>query len=214
MKTKILSILALISISILLTGCTPKNKEGGTITTNETNQEENLKGSLFDIVKLGKNVKCTFSAEDESGKTSGTTYVSGGKARSDFSITNPDGEKLDSYTISDADWIYLWGSQSEQGTKMKVSELPKNEDTGKVTDPKAYEGFNNAFDYKCSPWIPDGSKFNVPTNIVFTDFTDMMKNIQAETDKLKEGLKGMCGTCDMAGDATKIAECKTNLGCE
>ncbi len=215
MKNKLFAVLALISVSILLTGCTTKNKTGNTdASTTNTSQEEDLKGNLFDIVKLGKNIKCTFSSNDESASASGTTYVSGGKARSDFIVTNSDGEKFESYTITDADWIYLWGSQSEQGTKMKISELPKSEDTDKISKPNSNENFDKAYDYKCSPWIPDNSKFNPPTNVTFVDFTETMKELQGQADKLKEGLKGMCGACDMAGDATKITECKKNLGCD
>lgn len=214
MKRKTFFILALISVSILLTGCTPKNKEDGNSTTNETNQEESLKGSLFDLVKLGKNVKCTFSIKDEGGESSGTTYVSGGKARSDFTAATTTGEKYESHSITDNDWIYTWTSVSEQGMKMKLSELPKSEDTDKISAAKSFESINENMDYKCSPWLPDGNKFNAPTNIEFIDYTEMMKNLQAETDKLKEGLKGMCGTCDLAGDAEKIAKCKESLGCD
>jgi len=209
MKKILLSLLLLVSLSFLLTACTPKNKNDN--TSENGNQEENLKGSLFDLVKLGKNIKCTYSSKAEGGESSGTTYVSGNKARSDFTAKSSGGEQFESYSITDGDWMYIWNSQSDQGTKMKISDLPKNEDnpnTSKLAD------VNNAFDYKCSPWLPDNSKFNVPTNITFVDFTETMKNIQEQTNKMKGELKGMCGTCDLAGSEEKIARCKENLGCE
>jgi len=212
MKTKIFSVLVLISVSILLTGCAPKNNGNTKSTTSNTTQEETLKGNLLDLVKGGKNIKCIFSVNDASGQSSGITYVSEGKSRSDFSATSTTGETYESHSITEGDWIYTWTSLTDQGTKMQISQLPKSEET--ATTNKSVETFSNNMDYKCTPWMADGTKFNIPTNITFLDFTEMMKNIQSQTDKLKEGLKGMCGTCEMAGDAVKIAECKKNLGCE
>lgn len=214
MKTKIFSLIALISVSILLTGCTPKKDDNNDTSTKVGAKEESLNGSLLDIVKLGKNVQCSFNIDDESGKTNAVTYVSGGKARSDFTIESETGQSFESHTIADADWVYIWNNQTAQGTKMKVSELPENDEVNNIPDQESVGKFNEDFDYKCSPWIPDGSKFDIPTNIEFTDFTEMMKSFQEEADKLKEGLQGMCGTCEMVGDADKVAECKQNLGCE
>ncbi|MFZ2663977.1 MAG: hypothetical protein WAX66_01310 [Patescibacteria group bacterium] len=215
MKRKLFSIAGLILVSILLTGCAPKNKEEGISTSKEdSSQEENLSGSLLDLVKLGKNVKCTFGAKDENGESIGTTYVSGNKSRSDFIATTSDGQEFESHSITDNDWIYIWTSQTEQGTKMKLSELPKNDEIDKVSKSESLESFNENFDYKCSKWIVDESKFNVPSNITFVDFTEIMKNMQTQTENLKENLKGMCGACDLAGDTDKAAECKKSLGCE
>jgi len=208
MKKIVLLLVLLISVSVLLTACTPRKGSDG---LSGVNQEENLKGSLFDLVKLGKNIRCTYSSSGESGESSGSTFVSGNKARSDFTATTNDGKKFESYSITDGDWIYIWTSQSDQGTKMKISEVTANEnkpDTSKLGE------VNSAFDYKCSPWIPDSSKFILPTNVTFVDFTETMKNLQEQADKMKEGLKGMCGTCDLAGSPEKIAKCKESLGCE
>jgi hypothetical protein len=69
MKKNIVPILLLISMTFLLTACTPKKNNGETTTSGS--QEENLKGSLFDLVKLGKNIKCTFTSKLDGYESSG-----------------------------------------------------------------------------------------------------------------------------------------------
>lgn len=209
MKKGIYLIALLTIVSFALTGCGPKN-------TTSSSGEESVKGSLLDLVKAGKNVRCTFSSNDENGLGSGETFVSGTKFRSDFNITQKEGAAIESHTISDGEWMYIWSSVSEQGTKMKIADVQNNpqQNTEAPKGSSSADAYKKSLDYKCSPWVPDSSKFNVPTNITFVDFTETLKNIQDQANKAKEGAKSMCGVCSMAGSAEKIAECKKNLGCE
>jgi len=203
MKKSIYSIVFLVLISFALTGCGAKTSTTTGTQTNESTQGQNVKGSFLDIIKLGKSVKCTYTTTNESGTNSGQTYVSGSKSRTDFTLTTKDGTTTDSYSISDGEWVYIWTSTEEQGSKMKIADIQKRAASSSVPSTTSSTDENDLtqpVDYKCSPWVPDNSKFTPPSNITFTDLT--------------ETLKSMCGTCNLAGSAENIAKCKKNLGCD
>lgn len=187
MKKSIYTIALLVVISLTLTACTKKGTQDSNLTSGSQDAqetveyadgEENINANILDLMKLGKSVKCTYELQSEGATTKGETYVSNGKTRSEITIDMEDGTKMDSYTISEGDWMYMWSSESDQGTKISLKEMESTvedeniEDTGNEVD---YNNQMEKIDYKCSPWIADDSKFEVPTNIEFVDFTEMMQ---------------------------------------
>lgn len=213
MKKSIYTLGLLLLVSFALTGCGTKNSTttGTQTDTTGSSQGQNFKGSLLDMIKLGKSVKCTYSTSGEDGSTTGETYVSGTKARTDFTLTSKDGTKTDSHSVMDGEWVYIWTSATEQGTKMKISDMQKSADSSAANTSTAPENKNltQSVDYKCSPWVPDDSKFAAPSNITFTDLTDMINQLKNPSGNSNS----MCGACSLAGSADKVAECKKSLGC-
>lgn len=209
---KALTIALLLTVSVLFTGCVKKSAE-------EKVEEEIFSGSLFDLVKVGKTAKCTFSTSDENGSSEGTIYVSEKKARNDFSGKTAEGDSFESHMITDDEYIYMWTSISEQGTKMKLSDVEtQQQNISSSEDMKeAYQGYKdlqNNIDFKCMPWIPDGSKFDPPSDIEFIDITRMMEQIQEQTTQIQQGSQDMCGMCDMMPSAQEKTDCLASLGCE
>lgn len=187
---------------------TPKSTAGGDDKkTTTVDNEITLKGSMFDLLKAGNTTKCTYSTKDETISMKGTTYVSGKKMRSDSEVTTKDGLKTESHMISDGTWIYTWTSAAPQGFKMKVeeAETPKSDDNTETTAKKGSADIQSNYDFKCSKWIADSSKFDVPADVTFTDFSETLKNLN------KDG--SLCTTCDYAQDADAKAQCRTQFGC-
>ena len=210
---KIYAGLVLLSIPLFLTACTPnKEKEVALTDTNISEEEsENVKGSLFDIAKLGKNVKCTFEYQDENGKSNGETYVAGNKIRSEFTIKDTEGEETNSYTISDGEWVYVWSSESNQGTKMKISDIENESEKGNSAENEkvGYDNYKNPVDYKCITWVPDNSKFVIPENITFIELTNLINQFKDEV-----GAEDLCDMCNSLEKDKDIQECKQRLNCE
>ncbi len=208
---KIYTILVLITVPLFLTACT-KNKETEIVTDTRndsdiTQESENIKGSVFDITKLGKNVRCTFEYEDENGKSRGETFVSKNKSMSLYTMKPSEGEDINSYVLTDGEWAYMWSSASNQGTKINIADIEKEQEEG---DPdENYEKYKNPVDYKCSVWIPDESKFKVPENITFIELTDLLNQFKNGVDT-----KAVCGMCDTLENADEVKDCKDRLGCE
>jgi hypothetical protein len=216
---KALTIALLVVVSISLTGCLKKDTSGGSAADND--KEEILNGSLADIMTMGKNVKCTYSAEDEDGKSEGTIYVSGNKSRNDIYVESPEGLKEEVHMIVNKEYMYSWSSAQEQGSKMKLDSFDVEDgdyDKASLKDNleayRQYQGEEGAVDFKCSPWIPNGSVFDPPSDIEFVDMSAMMETFQQDMEDFQEDAKSMCSMCDMMSTEEEKAECLKNLGCE
>lgn len=192
-KKSLITISLLLLVSLSLTACTLKKGNGvqdgagnGKTSQNE-DEEESLNGDIYDLIKLGKNVKCTFEVTTEDGSTKGETYVSGKRSRSDITIETERGIEMQSTTVTDGEWLYMWSSESNQGTKMSMTDIEtETEEAG--LNQNEEETFNDQaqkFDYKCKKWIPDNSKFEIPGNIEFSDLTEMMKGFIEMGENLK-----------------------------
>jgi predicted small secreted protein len=215
---KLLVVSLLFLLSITLTGCNLLK-----------NKEETIKGSFFDLIKAGKNVKCTFEGKQENATMTGTIYVSGKNARSDYEMTVPTSEgeqtpgKLEMHMLVKDDWAYTWGDMLG-GMKMNVKEmeqLGKSAATPTQQKPKLPENV----DFKCKKWSVDNSVFEVPTNVEFPDITQGMKDLVEKAkgigesscsvcDKAKGIGESSCSVCDMAPDEATKTNCRKSLGCE
>lgn len=155
---------------------------------------------------MGKNLSCTFSTDNEQGQTSGTVYIAGEHMRGDFTNNNPNSGTLTSTMIKEGDWMYSWTSSSNQGVKMKFSEIEASTDTkaNQYVDP------SQQVDYDCKPWTVDRAIFTPPTNITFTDVASQMMEAQ---EKSKEFRNSQCVACDSLEGEAKAA-CLKTLDCQ
>jgi len=166
-----------------------------------------VEGSIFDLIKLGKTVKCTYNMGTQEMSIAGTTYVSGKNVRGDFESVDPTGNKIQSHVISDGTWMYTWTSAAPQGFKTNISDAESRisaPDTGdkvnETNEAQNLDTFKKNLDYKCNPWIEDTSLFQVPSDIKFTDFS--------------EGLSNVCAACDYIPSEEEKSTCKEQLGCK
>lgn len=152
-----------------------QEKNGEEIMAPEVN-ETTGSGNIFDLIKLGKVAKCTYSYDADKSKLSGVTYISGKNMRGDFTMKLADGQDIESHIISDGEWLFSWSSAMPQGFRMKVSDQESKSIDSSTQNTNALD-LNKSFDYKCSAWLVDSSKFEVPTDVTFADFSEMMKGV-------------------------------------
>lgn len=164
--------------------------------SSPSNPVENLKS----LLSGGRTVNCTINNPDKSG----TVFISDKKFRGDFVTKDSNGKTVDSHVISDGTYTYIWSSSSPSGIKMKV-DITSAEASAQAKNFNLDEqaGLN------CSPWGVDASKFAVPTNVQFTDFTQMMNQAQpkATTGTQTQG----SSPCDQISDPSAKAACVNAL---
>ncbi len=185
MKNKLGSVLIVLSFSLLLSACNKTaSTPSGAIENNAEVKEESFskKSTLKTLLGMGKSLNCTYEFTDTENKlsTKGTTYISGKKFATDIEMTSPADTKktLINHMISDGEYIYTWEDQKNTGMKIKLETPSESEAKTVKTDVAgAKEDMEKEYDMKCSPWGVDQSKFTLPTNIKFTDLSEMMKNI-------------------------------------
>lgn len=173
------------------------------------NGNEDFKGNMMDLFKSGKNTKCTYSNKNDEYSIEGTTYIAGNKMRTDASTTMKDQNTIESHMISDGTWVYSWSSAMPQGIKMKIdTQLAQTNPDNKVTSQESYaKTFQENYDFKCSKWTTDQSKFELPLDVTFTDFSQMAKPAQ-------DGQNNACAACNYIQDADAKAQCLKSLGCK
>ncbi|MCD4705162.1 hypothetical protein K8R66_03750 [bacterium] len=220
MKKVIFLVLAL-GLVFSLSACSKKN-DNLNLKNGSAEESELFSGSLKDLIARGKDLKCTYLVSDISGQgqMTGTTYISGKKYFSEFEFKGSH-QQTKVNTLFDGEYIYTWSSMMKNGTKMnleKIKEISDDEESG-----EEYRNFSKNYDedynYKCTKWKKDESRFQVPSDIEFTDLTIMITGItgdmeSGDTTGGSSSLESMCAMCDIIPDEEGKKECLVNLGCE
>ena len=182
-----------------------------TVQTSQENTQSSMSGSLASLLKSGKTQQCTFSYSDSNGNTRGTAYIASDKMRTDLTIIS-NGKQSNVYVIRNGDDNYIWGSEfpDNAGLKMKLSieEYENNTDSRKYFDP------TKKVDYDCSGWTLDSSVFTPPSNVKFSDLSQMIQSMMGTTKTPTGAVQptSQCSVCNsLTGDA-KTA-CLQQLGC-
>ncbi len=189
-----------------------KLKGGGAIVPGTTSESGGMK-SLKDLLSSGAAQKCTFSQTSDSGTSEGTTYVSGGKVRGDFTTTSS-GKTMTSHMISDGKTSYIWTEGEKTGFKMTATDAsPSTVQKDSADNPvNSQADLDQKADYKCSSWIVDGSVFTPPSNVTFTDFSQML-NPSSAPSQGSGSAPSQCSYCDsLTGDDK--TQCRSAFGCK
>lgn len=195
--------------------------DGEETNTIQTQNNQNSPMSLKELM-AGKAQKCEVSYGDQNAETKGMVYVSGGKMRGDFT-TQINGKAETSHVINDGKTQYMWTEGSTQmAFKMSLDSLPKNAENSTAQTNKQTLDFEAKNNYNCSSWSENNSEFEVPGNIKFTDYSEMLKSIpttpaQGETNAGATGsvdVKAMqCAACNSLSGEDQI-QCKAALSCK
>lgn len=151
----------------------PKTNVAQEITTPK--EESGIRGSIKSLLGVGKNVSCSVKYPESAGD--GKIYVAGDRVRGDFTLMI-DNKEMESHMIVDREFGYFWSGT--QGTKMKIDE------TEKTASPlpegqEQTQDIDKEVDLNCSSWSVDNSKFTIPTNVQFTDMTEIMQKMQQQS---------------------------------
>lgn len=174
-------------------------------TTNETSST-----SLKDLLTKGIAQSCTFSSDN----SNGSVYVSGGSVRGDFDTT-VNGKLTKSHMVVKGNASYIWTDDQTTGFKMAFDPNSVDANTSKnstATNTGIDPAANN--NYKCSAWIADSSKFELPTSVTFTSFEVPTGVNQTSPQGSSSGstTSSQCSYCNtLTGDDK--TQCLTALKC-
>jgi hypothetical protein len=183
MDKKLFLIGSLLGVGVLiLGGCgptAPTVKVEPTITP--TPKTETAKAALKDLLAGGKDQQCTWTTVENGSNVSGTMYISGKKFRQDRNITDPKTQAVtQSYNLSDGESVYTWGGTlGTRGIKVSLTTIESVvTGTPSQTPSQVNDVLNQQYQYQCQPWTPDNSQFTPPTEVIFSDMSNLLKNIQ------------------------------------
>jgi len=128
-----------------------------------SNETQAFKGSMQQLMARGGSWRCDVSLTTEGVTTSGTTYVAGGMVRADFVSNVPQIGNVESHMIMRDNTAYTWTSMMNQGFKFPIESA---EGQPEVSAEVAAQ-VNQQYDYRCTAWPTDESKFALPSGITF-----------------------------------------------
>lgn len=155
MNTK--KILAILTISLFLTGCT-KKIPGTTIEKKAGESQESFTGKMKAAVALGVPFKCTYKNDG----VESTGYIKDKKYYTE--MKTPDGNNT--HIIMKDNCMWTWATGVDQGTKMCFEE--------DIWDMESQESSPDNTEYSCTSTIINDSQFDLPPNINFLDLKEQM----------------------------------------
>lgn len=193
-KIIVIAIAALVAVGGGAYYVVNKNNEDQKSSSSEVSgQDSSGANTINGLLGQNKNVTCTFSSTDSSGnQTSGTVYVAGERMRGDFTYQASGEAEQKSNVLRDSEYQYFWQEGSSTGFKSKIaepeaSEGKDNENTqGQTVDQDA------EYDFKCSDWSVDESKFNPPGEIEFTDYSAQVEQSKQLQQNASEQQQKAC----------------------
>lgn len=153
-----------------------KDDMSKTTAQKEATQPQGMQNTLKGLLGMGQSQTCTYSVGE--GMGTGTVYISGGKM-SMVTMVKAGNADVTSHMIMDGKTSYSWMDGQKTGYKMDFASMQGNTMKGDVNNSgQANIDPNKQFDFKCSRWSVDNSKFALPTGVEFTDMTKMMQDMQ------------------------------------
>lgn len=191
---------------------------------NETSKEVTpVAGTdtLQSLLALGQNLECTISYamenEGVSSVTEGTYFTSRGRMRGDFLIPGMEGSAVSSMILADG-IMYTWTEieGEKYGMKIDLSDLEQSKSANGAPEVHEAVPLDTAVSYNCKPWVAlDGSVFEVPTDVIFKDYKDLINVGMEYSTSYEESAGGaaQCAACDQLS-GTEKAQCRAFMSCE
>ena len=222
MNKKIITVTGIIILLLVIGAAaflmSAKNKPGTQpdekkVTDTQEQNETNSGGltSLKNLLMAGVSQTCTYSDTANSVNITGTTYISGGKVRSDFSSI-AEGKTTIGHNIYDGKTSYVWMDESTTGIMMEIDA------SAEKSDSQTQEGLdiNKTIDYKCQVWVPDQSLFTPPADVKFSSFsipTISADSVMGTNDTGTPNTASLCDSCNALTGEQKT-QCLTALKCD
>jgi len=170
-----------------------------------------IRGTILSLIEGGNSVSCTITNPDNKG--TGTVYVASNKKfAGDFASKGTDGKDITTHMISDGTYVYVWSAAMPMGIKMNLT-AAKNAANSAANNQAV--NVNQNVDMQCAPWTVDNSKFTVPTDVKFSDFSNLLQGQSAPATttvapKTGAGTTG-ASPCDQITNPTAKAACTKAL---
>ncbi|MEZ4180299.1 MAG: hypothetical protein R3B41_02135 [Candidatus Doudnabacteria bacterium] len=130
--------------------------------------------SLKQLLSLNKNQKCTISSNKEDEPMTGEVYFTKDKYRADVDNI-VDGQTYKGHIVFNAETnkVSVWSDNETMGFTMSVDEQTSAQDNPE-NNPEPINS-DTSVKVDCESWDPDSTMFDLPNNIEFQDFDQMMQ---------------------------------------
>ena len=117
--------------------------------------------TLRQLFASGQSLKCTFTDVSALSGVEGIIYLSGTKARADFSVTYNVTTRMHEVILGEK--TYIWADTATTGTQSTLTSSASPTATPNTTGINADKNIS----YRCDQWNLDSSKFTLPPTVTF-----------------------------------------------
>jgi hypothetical protein len=152
----------------------------------QTVKRNAVRGTILSLLDGGQSVSCTVTLPDNKG--AGTFYVASSKKfAGDITSKGTDGKDIETHMVSDGTYVYIWSAAMPMGIKMNLS-AAKNAANNAQTNQAI--NMNQNVDMQCGSWSVDDSKFTVPSDVKFSDFSNLLPQGQGAPKTVAPSVPG------------------------
>lgn len=197
----------LITLVFTRTGQAPETstKTEDVAQPNSGANNGSIAGSFKQLMASQENKKCTFSQSSNGFTTNGTTYIAKNKMRTDVESGDKD-IKVKSHIVVDGNMSYMWMDGQNQGYKTNLAEIEKMSDHNMPGMQDKSVDMNQSYTFNCEDWSANAAAFVIPTNVQFTDTTQMMNDMMKSMDAVGTQPTGSENPGDIKAMCDKLPE--------
>lgn len=177
------------------------NKESKNTSVSNLSRTTQEEVSINDLLTRNASLECTYDVVDGDSTNTGVAYFSGAKDMYGEFTNKTKDKSSTAFVIRRGDTQYVWQKDSSEGYKADVSayDKEKQQQMSQSLDP------NQKYQFSCKNWKKDSSKFEVPTDIKFTDISAQLNQAQGASNEAREQ------ACEALGSAEAVTSCKNAI---
>ena len=158
------------------------SKSQNVSSNTEQSSPTTEQASIEELLTRNASLRCTYNVNDAGSVNTGTAYFAGGKNMYGEFTNTANNTSTTAYVIRNGDTQYVWMKGSNTGYKADVSAFTKErqQQMSQQFDP------DKKYQFSCTKWQKDESKFVPPTTVTFTD-------IAAQTQQLQDKINAASG---------------------
>jgi len=195
------------------------DNDGGT-SSGVTSDGEAFTGSLAELATRGDSLQCDFNYNDEFSTQTGMMYIDGDRFAGNISM-DQDGDITIANILRTDDTQYIYGTANGEDIAFKtpLNDILSKDKEGDAASAAALLDFSDDYNFDCSPWHVDESKFDVPGDVDFLDLSDLLQGLpglpglDGEVPSLDGADGDVCVVCDSLSGSTKN-DCLAALDCK
>jgi hypothetical protein len=173
------------------------NSQSSSSDTKSVNEQV----SINDLLTRNASLRCTYDVVEGESTNTGVAYFSGAKDMYGEFTNATTNKSSTAYVIRRGDTQYVWQKDATEGYKADVSayDKDKQQQMSQSLDP------DQKYQFSCKDWNRDASKFELPTNIKFTDISSQLNQAQNVSTEAREQ------ACEALSNADAKTACKNAI---
>lgn len=205
------TLLLVLFFAFFLSACGPNADQTTGQNGNQIQPEQN-KFSLKNALTAGQSLRCSYEMNGEKV----TTLVKGDKYK--IEGIGAMGESNNGGMVSDGTFMYMWDEESKKGTKYDIKVMQELDLESKTeTDKEDYSQFDfqewadtqeNQYKVDCQPAVLTDAEFAPPSDVIFTDLTQTM----VEMNELGKKMQANPNQMPSAEDIENMGELFKGMG--